>query len=120
MKCSDLMRRNHQFKLVLNEGKRYVSKSMTVFIRTTQSGLRIGIRTPKSIGNAVKRNRARRIVREIFRRNKFRFSGGFEIVCIAKEYILRNNLERNNLEFMNILGKAGCLKDSKERADYSN
>jgi ribonuclease P protein component len=93
---------------------------MTVFVRTSQSGLRIGIRTPKSIGNAVKRNRARRIIREIFRRNKCRISGGFEIVCIARDNILRNIYEQNVLEFMSILLKAGCLKDFKERADSSD
>ncbi|MDR1595311.1 MAG: ribonuclease P protein component [Puniceicoccales bacterium] len=44
---------------------------------------RIGIITPKKIGNAVKRNRVRRVVREVFRLNPLIFRKSYDYLLIA-------------------------------------
>ena len=45
----------------------------------------MGITASKRVGNAVKRNRAKRLIREFFRLNKSGFPPGYDIVISAKK-----------------------------------
>jgi ribonuclease P protein component len=51
---------------------------------------RLGIAATKKLGGAVERNRAKRLIREIFRRNNI--APGFDIVVIPKRELLDANL----------------------------
>lgn len=65
-------------------GKRYRTRHFTVILK--ENGLdisRIGITVRKKIGNAVKRNRIKRLVREIYRLNKRNILKGYDIVIVA-------------------------------------
>ncbi len=59
-----------------------------MFVRTRKRGMdepcRLGITVTKKIGNAVLRNRVKRLVRESFRRHKALFPAGLDVVFIAK------------------------------------
>ena len=46
---------------------------------------RIGVTVTKRVGNAVQRNRVKRLVREVFRRERARFPAGCDVVFIAKD-----------------------------------
>ena len=45
---------------------------------------RLGLVVSKKIGNAVKRNRVKRIIREYFRINRHKFPLGRDVIIIAK------------------------------------
>ena len=69
---SDRLRKRAEFLRVYESGKRFEGRFMTVFILPTEnveSGVhRLGVTaTKKAIGNAVERNRAKRLLREAFR-----------------------------------------------------
>jgi ribonuclease P protein component len=66
-------------------GRRIHTKYFTVILK--QNGLgstRLGVIVSKKTGNAVKRNRVKRLIRELFRLNKSRFPQGYDIVIAAK------------------------------------
>jgi len=44
---------------------------------------RVGITVSSRVGNAVARNRIRRLLREIFRRQRARLPGGIDVVLVA-------------------------------------
>jgi ribonuclease P protein component len=70
-------------------GKRLYSKSFTIVVCPNQTDKqRLGIAVGKKVGNAVERNRVKRLLREFFRLNKNRFSPSLDIVIIAKKGIL--------------------------------
>lgn len=53
---------------------------------------RLGIVASKKVGNAVARNRAKRLLRELFRRNKTAFPAGFDFVIVAMPELARSCL----------------------------
>lgn len=66
-------------------GERYRTKHFTIIAK--KNGLeitRLGITVSKKTGNAVKRNKVKRLVREYFRLHQSEFPPGYDIVFIAK------------------------------------
>lgn len=48
---------------------------------------RLGITTGKKVGNAVKRNRARRVIRAAYAQSELNFPVGYDIVIVAREAV---------------------------------
>ena len=74
-----------QFRRVMDHGrKRRVDRLCLLFVLPNgTSSKRLGIIASKKVGNAVERNRAKRKIREVFRRNKDRFRNGTDIVVVS-------------------------------------
>ena len=73
-----------------DEGQRRSASLCTVFCRP--NGLahsRLGITTPTRLGNAVRRNRLRRRVREVFRLNQAKIAGGWDILVNPREAVAK-------------------------------
>ncbi len=59
---------NPDFRRLYNRGKAVTDPALVVYYAKNRAGIcRIGITTSKKIGNAVQRNRSRRVIKEAFR-----------------------------------------------------
>ncbi|MBR4305755.1 MAG: ribonuclease P protein component [Ruminiclostridium sp.] len=62
------IKKDKEFRFLFNKGESIVSYAFICYVRENKRRVnRIGIVTGKKVGNAVKRNRARRVIREAFR-----------------------------------------------------
>ena len=83
------IRRGIDFKVTLRRGEKRRSRYFVLYSLSGTDGLtRIGVITSRKVGNAVERNRARRIIRDIFRRNRGGMPAGLDCVVIAGRSIV--------------------------------
>lgn len=80
------LRRRAEFQRVFDSGRRAHGRYLSIVAAPNQTGMsRLGIVASKKLGNAVRRNRAKRLIREIFRRSIALSSGlGVDIVVIPR------------------------------------
>jgi ribonuclease P protein component len=101
------IRRRSDFQLVYERGRRVHGRFTTLFLLKTGHGVaRLGIAATKKLGNAVHRNRAKRLIREVFRRNKI--DAGFDIVVVPKRELFDATLSALEVEYRNNLRRAGA------------
>jgi ribonuclease P protein component len=87
-------------------GKRYRTEHFTALYRENGRHItRLGITVNKRIGNAVRRNRIKRLIREFFRLNKESFLKGYDVNFIANggahDLVFRDiKMELGNLIFV--------------------
>jgi ribonuclease P protein component len=111
------LRCNEEFRKVYRNGQRYDRPSMTAFVlRNNCSEHRLGITASrKAIGNAVQRNRAKRVLRETFRLSDpslSRLTGKYDWVLNAKRQLLSSETGSAQIEFEDIL-KSVAYREGK-------
>lgn len=95
------------FRRVYEQGRKVQFRYFTAFILAKQDdGARIGVTATRKIGNAVQRNRARRLVREAFRKNKWLAPNGVDIVINVKRPLVEARYRDLEGEFIAFLQRA--------------
>ena len=106
-----------EFQKVYAEGQRYDGRLMAAFLRRNEFGYhRLGLTaSTKAVGKSVDRNRARRLLRELFRRSGDELSGlrrRYDWVINAKRSLLASNEELRFREFRKIVEQV--TRDERE------
>jgi len=107
---AERIRRRTEFQQVYERGTRVHSRYCTLFLLPNERPVgRLGIAATRKLGGAVERNRAKRLIREIFRRNKI--AEGFDVVVVAKRELLDASLTVLETDYRTTLERA-----SRQRA----
>ena len=113
--------KNNEFRRAYAKGRSYVTPVVVIYARKNRLDLgRIGITTSKKIGNAVERNRARRVIREAFRQLAPCVRPGFDLVFVArgKTPFVKSTQVKKHMEKQ--LRAAGLLKEQEPEPGSEN
>lgn len=118
MKSVSTLKKQSEFVRTYKKGTPNVSNVLVTYVlKNYKKGIRVGITTSKKIGNAVRRNRARRIIREAFRQLAPKLSGNFDFVFVARgktPFLKTQDVKRKMAE---ALRQAGVL-DNLDKKIY--
>jgi ribonuclease P protein component len=109
------LRQSADFARIKAEGRRLAKGSLLAnwMAEAGREGqpLRLGVVTPKSVGSAVERARARRLMREAFRVNQQKLRQPLTLVLVARQSIVGNGLAEVERDFLNLMRAAGVLQE---------
>jgi ribonuclease P protein component len=78
------IRKKKDFLIIYKKGSRYKSKYFNlIYLSNTLAYSRVGVVASKKIGNAVTRNKVKRWIRELFRRNKNLLEFPMDLLIVA-------------------------------------
>ncbi len=79
------LKENRDFSRLYRRGKSFVSPVLVTYVMKNKSeNLRFGITTGKKTGNAVKRSRARRVIRAAYYQLYSEIKPGYDFVFVAR------------------------------------
>jgi ribonuclease P protein component len=109
-----LLRRG-EFRRVYEEGQRRSTPLCAIFFRP--NGLpwtRLGITAPAHLGSAVVRNRAKRRLREVFRRHRAAIPAGWDIVLNPREAVAKVRFSTLRREIPRLFPNQAPPRSSRE------
>jgi ribonuclease P protein component len=98
------LRKRPEFQQLSRTGKTVHSPNFVVISKANNKGeSRLGITVSAKVGNAVVRNRIKRVVREFFRRHRRELTAGLDILVIARKSATGSSLRLVENEIGKIL-----------------
>lgn len=96
--------KNKDYKKVYNYGKSVADRYLVLFFLVNNlETSRFGFTVSKKIGNAIKRNRVRRLFKEACRLNLNRFPIGFDYVILARNAIVGRKYQQVEESLLKLL-----------------
>lgn len=88
---SEHLTKKREFERVFNEGKVIKNEFFVLYVIPNDfTHSRIGLVVSKKVGNAVRRNRAKRLLREVYRLNKHLLTVHVDIIVIPRQPFTTN------------------------------
>jgi len=117
MKHTVSLKQNHEFRRLYAKGKSAVSPYFVIYCRKTgRPYSRLGITTGVKLGNAVKRNRARRRIRELYRTHEAGLLPGYDIVVVARTRAIYGRYAELERSFRQMTKKLGLTVQKGDRS----
>lgn len=85
MKKTVTLKNNYEFVRIYKKGNFFPGKFIVIYVLKNRFGTnRLGITANKKVGKSVKRNRAKRLIRESYRFYEDFIASGIDIVFVAR------------------------------------
>jgi len=82
---TDRLKRREAFQALFLQGKRVERPSLLVLWRRWEGPRQVGFAVSRQVRGAVRRNRAKRHLREAYRATSHDLPDGVQLVCVARE-----------------------------------
>jgi len=102
--------RSEDFKRVRRSGKSYAHPLVVLIVQThDQPRVKIGVAAGRTVGTAVYRNRAKRLLREAMRPLIPNIASSLDLILIARPGLVSATLEETRQALLNLLQRAQIL-----------
>lgn len=86
LKKSSKLTKNKNFQAVYKGGRSIANRMLVLYMLPNQSSCRkAGFAAGKRLGNAVVRNRVKRMMREAFRLNQEKLPAGYDFILVGRQ-----------------------------------
>jgi ribonuclease P protein component len=114
--------RSEDFKRVRRSGKSYAHPLVVLIVQThdqrsgpmDQPRVKVGVAAGRTVGTAVTRNRAKRLLREAMRSLIPNIASGFDLILIARPGLASATLEETRQALLVLLQRAQILTPLNE------
>ncbi len=104
MDKAEILKRRSDFSSLIRHGKKLSSRHIALYF-TESNALKYGFAVSRKVGNAVKRNRARRRVKEIVQQKKEMLPKKKKVVVFLRSGCERIEFCKLEREYINLLKK---------------
>jgi ribonuclease P protein component len=107
--------KREDFSKVFRYGKSVANQQFVVYVlpQPRNDHFRLGVSVSKKLGNAVVRNRLRRMMKEIVRQNKELVTGVYDFIVIARKPVADLEFDEMEKNLMHVMRKAGLIAKRK-------
>jgi ribonuclease P protein component len=106
---SGRLRAGREIRRTIEGGRRFVRGRVVLYVMPTEQATRAAFVSGRRVGNAVARNRARRLMREAWRALAPGIPGGFDIVVVARTDIEGAGMRDVLADMRQSLERAGVI-----------
>ncbi len=111
-----ILKNKFAFHRVYSKGRSYANQSLIIHVlKNNDIKGRIGFAVGKKVGNAVVRNRIKRLLRETYRLNRLEIQPNVSMILIARKSLKNAKLNDVIRDFKDICRKAKILIGSQGR-----
>ena len=109
------MTRSEEFKRVRRTGKSFAHPLLVLyFMHTEKIDVHVGVSAGLAVGNAVERNRAKRLLREAMNSILPMTKPGSQVVLIARPALAAATLQETHAALSSLMDRAGLITQNHE------
>ena len=114
LKRINRLKKRYQFNYVYKSGEHFSGEHIVLYTATSKTkNIKIGLAVTKKVGHAVVRNKIRRRLREIIKKELPNLKQNYNIIIIARDNVTEASFEQLSLELNKLIKKANLIKDEE-------
>ena len=111
---SRILKKKKDFQAVYSRGKSYANRFLVLYVfRSNGFQGKVGFAAGKKLGNAVKRNRIKRLLRESYRMHQSEIEEGVSLLLVGRKAALAVKCQELEKAFLALGRKAGIMAGRK-------
>ena len=112
LKRINRLKKRYQFNYVYKSGEHFSGEHMVLYLVSSKTkNIKVGLAVTKKVGKAVVRNRVRRQLREIIKKQVPSLKQNYNLIVVARDNITSASFENLTNEFLKLIKKANLINE---------